>query len=134
VKLLEAFAHDVFRDQDPTDVFFREKPLEVKKEGGSYALYLRLPFAEKEKIEVLTHGEELIVTVDNQRRHLLLPRSLASRKLVGAQFEGQRLRVGSERRRRWRSVRPAAWSRRCSRRRGSIDRRRARSSVRSSRA
>jgi len=94
VKLLEAFAQDVFHDQDPTDVFFRDKPLEVKKEGGSYALYLRLPFAEKDKIEVLTHGEELIVTVDNQRRHLLLPRSLASRKLVGARFEGQRLRVG----------------------------------------
>jgi arsenite-transporting ATPase len=93
VKLLEAFAQDVFRDTDPTEVFFREKPLEVKKEGGGYALYIRLPFAEKDKIDVLTHGEELIVQVDNQRRHLLLPRSLASRRLLGAKFEGQRLRV-----------------------------------------
>ena len=94
VKLLEAFAHDVFRDADPTDVFFREKPMEVKKEGAGYALYIRLPFAEKDKIEVLTHGEELIIQVDNQRRHLLLPRSLASRKLTGAAFDQQRLRVG----------------------------------------
>jgi len=94
VKLLEAFANDVFRDADPTDVFFREKPMEVKKEGAGYALYIRLPFAEKDKIEVLTHGEELIIQVDNQRRHLLLPRSLASRKLTGAAFDQQRLRVG----------------------------------------
>jgi arsenite-transporting ATPase len=93
VGLLERFAQDVFRDQDPTDVFFREKPMEVKKEGAGYALYLRLPFAEKDKIQVLTHGEELIVQVDNQRRHLLLPRSLASRKLEGAAFDKQRLRV-----------------------------------------
>jgi len=94
VKLLEAFANDVFRDADPTEVFFREKPMEVKKEGAGYALYIRLPFAEKDKIEVLTHGEELIIQVDNQRRHLLLPRSLASRKLTGAAFDQQRLRVG----------------------------------------
>jgi arsenite-transporting ATPase len=94
VKLLERFAQDVFGDDDPTAVFYREKPMEVKKEPSGYALYLRLPFAEKDKIEVLTHGEELIIQVDNQRRHLLLPRSLASRKLTGAAFEGQRLRVG----------------------------------------
>ena len=94
VKLLERFAQDVFGDQDPTAVFYSDRPIEVKKEKSGYALYLRLPFAEKEKIQVLTHGEELIVQVDNQRRHLLLPRSLASRRLTGAAFEGQRLRVG----------------------------------------
>ena len=93
VDLLERFAQDVFHDQDPTDVFFRERPMEVKKEGAGYALYIRLPFAEKDKIQVWTHGEELVVQVDNQRRHLLLPRSLASRKLEGAAFEQQRLRV-----------------------------------------
>ncbi|HUG54657.1 MAG TPA: ArsA family ATPase [Vicinamibacteria bacterium] len=92
--LLEAFAQDVFGETDPTAVFFSEKPMEVKKEGAGYALYLRLPFAEKEKIQVFTHGEELIVQVDNQRRHVLLPRSLAARRLTGAAFEGQRLRVG----------------------------------------
>ena len=94
VKLLERFAQDVFGEQDPTAVFCKERPMEVKKEPSGYALYLRLPFAEKEKIQVLTHGEELIIQVDNQRRHLLLPRSLASRKLTGAAFQGQRLRVG----------------------------------------
>jgi arsenite/tail-anchored protein-transporting ATPase len=94
LKLLEDFGQDVFGDADPTDVFFRDKPIEIKKEAGGYALYLRLPFAEKDKIQVFTHGEELVVQVDNQRRHLLLPRSLAARKLLGAAFDQQRLRVG----------------------------------------
>ncbi|HEV7499238.1 MAG TPA: ArsA family ATPase [Vicinamibacteria bacterium] len=93
LKLLEDFGQDVFGDADPTDVFFRDKPIEIKKEAGGYALYLRLPFAEKDKIQVFTHGEELVVQVDNQRRHLLLPRSLAARKLLGAAFDQQRLRV-----------------------------------------
>jgi alkanesulfonate monooxygenase SsuD/methylene tetrahydromethanopterin reductase-like flavin-dependent oxidoreductase (luciferase family) len=74
-------------------ILAREKPVEVKKEGRGYALYIRLPFAEKEKIQVWTRGEELVVQVANQRRHVLLPRTLASRRLLGAAFEDQRLRV-----------------------------------------
>jgi arsenite/tail-anchored protein-transporting ATPase len=92
-RLLEAFAQDVFGDGDPTEVFFRERPIEIKKEGKGYALYIRLPFAEKDRIQVWTHGEDLVVQVDNQRRHILLPRTLASRRLLGAAFAGQRLRV-----------------------------------------
>ena len=91
--LLAEFARDVFGDEDPTRVFFREKPIEVKKEKGGYALYIRLPFAEKDKIEVWAQGDELVVQVDNQRRHVVLPRTLASRKLLGAAFAEQRLRV-----------------------------------------
>jgi arsenite/tail-anchored protein-transporting ATPase len=92
--LLDEFARAVFGDGDPAAVLFREKPVEVKKEGKGYALYIRLPFAEKEKIQVWTKGEELVVQVDNQRRHVLLPRTLASRRLLGAAFADQRLRVG----------------------------------------
>lgn len=91
--LLEEFAREVFGAEDPSAVFFREKPVEVKKEGAGYALYIRLPFAEKERIQVWTRGDELVVSVDNQRRHILLPRTLVSRRLLGAAFADQRLRV-----------------------------------------
>jgi len=91
--LLEVFAREVFGEADPTAVFFQEKPVEVKKEGKGYAMYIRLPFAEKERIQVWTRGEELVVQVDNQRRHVLLPRTLAARRLLGAAFTDQRLRV-----------------------------------------
>jgi arsenite-transporting ATPase len=91
--LLAEFATDVFGDKDPTQIFFREKPIEVKKEKSGYALYIRLPFAEKDKIQVWAQGDELVVQVDNQRRHVVLPRTLASRRLLGAAFAEQRLRV-----------------------------------------
>jgi arsenite-transporting ATPase len=91
--LLEQFGRDVFGEADPTAVLFREKPVEVKKEGAGYALYIRLPFAEKDKIQVWTRGDELVVQVDNQRRHVSLPRTLAARRLEGAAFRDRRLRV-----------------------------------------
>jgi arsenite-transporting ATPase len=92
--LLDELAREVFGARDPSSVFFEEMPIEVKKEGAGYAMYIRLPFAEKDRIQVWTKGEELVVSVDNQRRHVLLPRTLASRELLGAAFKEQRLRVG----------------------------------------
>jgi arsenite-transporting ATPase len=92
-ELLDELGRHVFGDKDPTVVLYREKPIEIKKEKAGYALYVRLPFAEKDRIQVFTRGEDLVVQVDNQRRHIVLPRTLASRELLGASFSGQRLRV-----------------------------------------
>ena len=92
--MLEEFAHKVFGETNPAALLHRDRPVEVKKEGRSWALYLRLPFAEKDRIQVFAKGDELVVQVDNQRRHLVLPRSLAGRQVKSAAFADQRLRVG----------------------------------------
>jgi arsenite/tail-anchored protein-transporting ATPase len=94
VSMLETFAREVFGETDPAALLHRDRPVEVKKEGRSWALYLRLPFAEKDRIQVFAKGDELVVQVDNQRRHLMLPRSLAGRQVKSAAFADQRLRVG----------------------------------------
>jgi len=92
--MLEEFAHKVFGETNPAALLHRDRPVEVKKEGRAWALYLRLPFAEKDRIQVFAKGDELVVQVDNQRRHLVLPRSLAGRQVKSAAFADQRLRVG----------------------------------------
>jgi arsenite-transporting ATPase len=94
LELLAEFGRQVFGDKDPTAVLYRDKPVEIKKEGRGYALYIRMPFADKERLQVWTRGDELVIQVDNQRRHIMLPRSLASRALLGAGFVEGRLRVG----------------------------------------
>ena len=48
----------------------------------------------EDRIQVFAKGDELVVQVDNQRRHLLLPRTLAGRQVKSAVFADQRLRVG----------------------------------------
>lgn len=90
---LATFALRVFGDKDPTAVFHRDRPIEVKREGGTHALYIRLPFADKDRVEVWTKGDELVIQVDNQRRRVILPRALASRRLLGATLADQKLRV-----------------------------------------
>jgi arsenite/tail-anchored protein-transporting ATPase len=91
--MLDEFGRRVFGETDPTAVLYREKPIEIKKEGKAYALYIRLPFAEKDRIQVWSKGDELVVQVDNQRRHFVLPRAVAGRTVTGAAFSDERLRV-----------------------------------------
>lgn len=91
--LLHELALQIFGKEDPSAVLYKDKPIEVKREAGAYALYIRLPFAEKDKIQVFTRGEDLIVQVNNQRRHMVLPHTLASRRLEGAAFVDGRLKV-----------------------------------------
>jgi arsenite-transporting ATPase len=91
--MLDEFGRRVFGKSDPAAVLHRDKPVEVKKEGRTYALYLKLPFAEKDRIQVFARGDELVVQVDNQRRTIVLPRTLAGRTVASAGFSEQRLRV-----------------------------------------
>lgn len=93
VPLLAEFGRQVFGEADPTLILHQERPMEIKKEARGYALYIRLPFAEKDKIQVWSRGDDLVVQVDNHRRNISLPRTLASRRLLGASFAERRLRV-----------------------------------------
>jgi arsenite-transporting ATPase len=91
--MLDEFAERVFGGTDPTGVLHRERPMEIRKKGKGYVLSLRLPFADKDRIQVWTRGDDLVVQVDNQRRHLVLPRTLAGRGVEAAAFADEWLRV-----------------------------------------
>lgn len=93
VALLDEMALAVFGADDPTRVFFKGRPIQIKKEGKTYVLTMKLPFAMKERLSVFTRGDDLVVQVDNQRRNLTLPRSLAGRSVASAAFVDQNLRV-----------------------------------------
>ncbi len=90
---LEELGREVFGERDPSAVLYQERPIQVKREGRDYALWIHLPFARKERLSVFTRGDDLVVLVDNQRRHVALPRTLLSRAVHSAAFEGQHLKV-----------------------------------------
>jgi len=93
MKLLSRMAKDVYGDKDPTSVFFKEKPVEITGSDGCYDLYLKLPFATREDLDIWVHGDELTVKFLNFKRNILLPRALSSLKLKKAEFIGNILKV-----------------------------------------
>ena len=86
------FAHEVLGQQrlqevakvlysegeDPAAVTRTERPYAFEKRNGMYEVRLLLPFATKGEIGLFKKGDELVVEVGTLRRHIGLPRSMAT--------------------------------------------------------
>jgi arsenite/tail-anchored protein-transporting ATPase len=91
--MLDRLASALFADADPAAVMFEgtAQSLEVLDDGA--LLRLALPFAEKGDISLKKIGLELIVTVDGQRRTIMLPPAMAAMRPGAATFEDGALEV-----------------------------------------
>ena len=93
IDLLEKIAVEVYGEKDPTELFYAQKPISIKKDGAGYIMALHLPFVEKKDLNLVQKGEELFVKVGNFKRSILLPRILLHRSIQGAKFEGDQLNI-----------------------------------------
>src|SRR5215470_5440218 len=92
VKRVPLFAHEVLRRQrleelaavlysageDPSAITHTEKPFSFGKRNGVYEVRVILPFATKGEVGLFKKGDELVVEVGTLRRHIGLPRSMAT--------------------------------------------------------
>jgi arsenite-transporting ATPase len=74
-------------DEDPSAVTRTEKPYSFEKRNGTYEIRVLLPFATKGEIGLFKKGDELVVEVGTLRRHIGLPRSMASLSPSRAKLE-----------------------------------------------
>src|SRR5215468_10887161 len=79
--------------EDPAAVTQTEKPYVFGKQDGMYEVRLRLPFATKGDIGLFKKGNELVVEIGTLRRHIGLPRSMATLVPTRARLENRLLTV-----------------------------------------
>lgn len=91
--MLSRMAEVLFADHDPMKVYAAGPVQTVRKDGRHYVLSLRLPFVSGRDLAVDKVGDELVVSVGNFRRPLLLPRALAAATVEKATVDGEWLRV-----------------------------------------
>ncbi|MBK5255365.1 MAG: ArsA family ATPase [Vicinamibacteria bacterium] len=92
-RLLRTLSDEVYGERDPSSVFHTCRPPKVEKRGDSYVYSLDLPFVSSDRISAYASGDELTVTIDNWRRNIVLPRSLAGREVKEARLRSGRLSV-----------------------------------------
>jgi arsenite-transporting ATPase len=85
--MLERMGRSLFADRDPLNVWMSGPIQTVRKKGGHYYLRLRLPFLQKEELSLLKRGDELVVSIGNFRRDLVLPGALADLTVKRARLE-----------------------------------------------
>ncbi len=88
---LQKLGDILYPDIDPTEKFSDQSPYQFRKVDNTYQLAMQLPFLSKQEVDLTKHGDELIITIGGFKRHVALPRSLASTKATGAKLTGKQL-------------------------------------------
>ena len=73
-----------------------DEPLLVERSGDEFVLSLALPLAERDDMDLVRSGDELVLTVGSARRVLALPSALKRCTVAGAALRDGRLRVRFE--------------------------------------
>lgn len=90
---LQKLGDILYPDIDPADRFSQRNPYQFNKTDDGYQLIMQLPFLTKQEVNLNKQADELIITIGGFKRHVALPRSLASTKATGAKLTGQQLIV-----------------------------------------
>ena len=93
LELLERMGDEVYGERDVTEVLHVDEPIRVRKRGASYLLSMRLPFADRESLDVHRKGDELYIRVGPYKRNIILPQTLQRLTVQEARFEADRLEV-----------------------------------------
>jgi len=93
LELLSQIGEGLYGDRDPAAVFHSEPAFRVEHTGAEYVVALSLPGASAADVEAVQHGDEMVVTVGNQRRNVALPSFLAYFELADTELADGWLRA-----------------------------------------
>lgn len=86
-------AAELYGSTNPEEVLHVNQSFRLEREGTQYSLIIDLPFAEKEELDLGQSGEDMIITIKNERRIYTLPNVVKGRDIERAQLEDGKLRV-----------------------------------------
>ncbi|MEG4940428.1 TRC40/GET3/ArsA family transport-energizing ATPase [Microcoleus sp. F4-D5] len=90
---LERLKETLYKDEDPSQVYYQENTIKIVQENNQYSLELYLPGIAKDQIQLSKTGDELNVRIGNHRRNLVLPQALAALQPSGAKMEDDYLKI-----------------------------------------
>lgn len=90
---LAEFAEAAYDGADPLAAPVGDGPMTITRSETGAVLRIRLPFAQREDVDLARHGDELVVTVGSYRRLLALPAALTRHAVTGARVEDGALQV-----------------------------------------
>lgn len=93
LEMLDKMGRAIFNDADPSDVFFHGKVQTIEQHSTGFTLKMPLPFANKDQVDLMQTGDELVVQVGDYKRNLILPRALATLQVAGAKLDNGELSI-----------------------------------------
>lgn len=83
----------LFNNKHIEEVLFKEKIFEIIKEENKNVLAVYLPTVNKDELNLYQKGDELIISIKNERRNLVLPSRLQGQEITKAKYDNGRLNI-----------------------------------------
>jgi arsenite-transporting ATPase len=87
------FGQNLYGGEDPTQVFFKQRPYQFERVEGRNFVKLHLPFATQKEIDLSKIGDELIIKIGNFKKNIVLPRAYAVLEPLKARLEEEHLLI-----------------------------------------
>ena len=84
---------ELFGDTDPSVIFSRENPLKIVSKRGNTSIQLKVPFANRNEVELYTTRDTIVVGVGQYRRTIALPLGLYGREVESAEISDGVLKI-----------------------------------------
>ena len=83
----------IYDGEDPAQIFHQEPPYVLDEHNGEYTLKIKLPFVQKENVDLFKEEGDLVIRIGSFKRHVFLPRVLYNRKPDQAKLESNILMI-----------------------------------------
>jgi len=91
--VLKEVANQIYGDMKPENMLFRDKIFTVEKDKEGYFLSINIPFVDKSELDLTQKGDEITITIKNEKRSLILPVKLQSKEITSAKYSEDRLNI-----------------------------------------
>ena len=96
LEALEELGAALFDGRDPLEMRRAKPPVRIERSDGAVRMVLEVGFATRQDVDLMQHGDELVVEIGSSRRNLLLPAALARMRAAKARVEDGELLIEFE--------------------------------------
>ena len=93
LEVLKEIGNRLYQNESPENILFNEKIFLVEKNQDGYILRINMPFVDKRELKLSQKGDEITISIKNERRCLVLPTKLQSLEIAGAKYEDGSLNI-----------------------------------------
>ena len=77
----------IFKGAAPEQVLFNDKIFEIKKiDERNDKLVIKLPFIDKNELNIYQNADELSISIKNEKRNFMLPKRLQTKEILKASY------------------------------------------------
>lgn len=92
-EILQKVGDQIYGEFCPENVLFKDKIFSIVKEADGYNFIINMPFVDKKELSLSQKGDEITISIKNEKRSFVLPKKLQSKGIVNAKYDDGKLNI-----------------------------------------